>query len=80
MLELVITGKARSAVKVNCSVAVVVKLPSVTVSVTSELPLVVALPEMIPVTGSADRPGGSPVALTLGAGLPFVVYARRLNG
>jgi len=68
------TGSTRSLVKVNCSVAVVVKLPSVTVSVTSELPLVAALPEMIPVTGSTDRPGGSPVALTLAAGLPPVVY------
>ena len=69
-----ITGRAGSAVKVNCKVAIAVKLPSVIVRVTIELPSAVALPEMIPVIGSTDRPGGSPLALKRGAELPPAVY------
>lgn len=78
-LGLTITGTAGSDVKVNWRVEVVVKLPSVTVKVTAKLPSTVGIPVMRPVTGSASRPAGRPLAVKRAARLPPVVATRKLN-
>ena len=51
-LLLVTTGTVGSEMKVNCNVACVFALPSVTVSATPKFPSEVGVPEMRPVTGS----------------------------
>src|SRR5258708_36539496 len=57
-----------------------VKVPSVTVKVTAELPSGAGIPEISPVTALMLKPGGRPISLTLAAGVPPVVYTLRLNG
>src|SRR5258708_38627853 len=57
-----------------------VKVPSVTVKVTAELPSGAGIPEISPVTALMLKPGGRPLALTLAAGVPPVVYTLILNG
>jgi hypothetical protein len=77
---LVITGIAGSEVKVSCSVEVVVRAPSLTVSVTRKLPSMVGVPEMMPVAGSALNPGDRPVAVKRAVALPPVVNTSKLKG
>jgi hypothetical protein len=73
LFGLVITGTVRSEVNVNSSVAMLVTPASVADSLTKKLPFVVAIPEISPVTGSALRPGGRPMALSRAAELPPLV-------
>jgi hypothetical protein len=75
-----ITGRAGSALKVNCRMELVVKGPSVTVRVTAELPSAAGIPEIRPLTVSMLNPEGRPLALTLAAGVPPVVYTWKRNG
>jgi hypothetical protein len=77
--ELTMTGRAGSAVKVNCRMEVAVRLPSVTVRVTAELPSAIGIPEIRPVIASILNPGGRTSALTLVDGLPPVVATWKLN-
>ena len=77
---MVITGMAGSEVKVSCNVEVVVRAPSLTVSVTPKLPSPVGVPDIRPVTGSALNPGGRPVALKRAVALPPVVNTSKLKG
>ena len=77
---LTITGSARSELKVSSSVPLAVRLPSVTVRNTAELPSAVALPEISPVTGSTLKPAGSPVAVSRAAELAPLVMTWKLNG
>ena len=67
------TGIVVSEVKVSSKVAVVVRLPSVTVRDTLKLPSDVGVPEIWPVTGSKLKPGGKPLALSRAAAVPPLV-------
>ena len=83
VLGLVMTGRAESAVKVNWRVEVDVNCVSFTINVTPKLPAVVGVPEMSPVipgTSLRINPGGSPVAVSVAAGLPPLVKTRKRNG
>ena len=82
-MGLTITGRAGSVIKVNSSIPVVVKAPSVTVKVTAELPAAAGVPEISPGTpGTALilNPGGRPLALIVAAEVPPIVKTRKLNG
>ena len=79
LFALVMTGIARSDVKVNCRVVVLVRPASVAESVTRKLPSVVAVPEISPVTESMLKPGGRPVAVTRAAAVPPVVFTWKLK-
>ena len=63
VVELVITGVAGLIVRVRVAVPVPPELAAL--KLTLELPAVVGVPEMSPVTVSTDNPAGSPVALKL---------------
>jgi hypothetical protein len=66
--------------KVNCSVEVEEKFPSVTVRVTFELPSEVGVPEITPVTASNVSPAGRPLVASLVAALPPLVITWNLKG
>jgi hypothetical protein len=74
------TGSPRSELKVSSRVAVAVRLPSVTVSVTEKLPSTVSVPEISPVTGSTLRPAGNPLALKRARELAPLVITWKPNG
>ena len=77
--ELMMIGRPGSAVIVIWRNPVVVRSPSVTINVTAVLPAVVGMPEMIPVTASALKPGGRFWAVNLESGLPLRVITRKLK-
>ena|SRR3984893_10285950 len=57
-----------------------VKVPSVTVKVTAELPSGEGVPEISPVTALMLNPGGRPLALALAPGVPPAVITWKLKG